>query len=547
MARIVTGIDVGLRGAKLLRGHTKGNSFRVTDFAFLPLSSAEIADGWQSLALPFKPAGARIGLTGRDVNIRYTRVPRVPDWQLRNLMRFEVEEIGDQSGSGVASDFNLLPQLPEVEGEDVVLLAMAREGLLEAHTAGVRAVGGSVEAFTPNAIALYNAFLRYGVVQDETVLLANIGYDNTDVVIVRGPDLVFARNLAGGSRLFEDALAQRLQVSAEKACEIKETLVDLDPAARPSEALAERARDATKGAAGQLLGLLQSTVLFCKSQIKVSSLKLDRVLVCGGGAALEGLPQYLASGMGVPVDLFDPFRVVDVSALAPEKQEELERYKLESVIALGLATMSADKQAFGIEILPAALARKRAFAERHLWMIAAGALALGWLGFDAWNTAQRLGVARKQAADLHSQVQRAEKTNLKTAALVAQNEQLATYADTLVRTAGSGEQLARALDQLEAHLPSEFWLTVLYTDFKADPELGVQRGDERPILHVEGRAREGTNSLSALYELFVHDLRAALPADAALRMRPTPNGASFKMDLTVFPKPGDPGKGAQEK
>src|SRR6187399_444568 len=280
MARIVTGIDLGLRNAKLLRGHAKGNSFRVTGFALLPLASREIPDGWAGLAAPFKAGSSRIGLTGRDVNIRYTRVPRVPDWQLRNLMRFEVEEIGDQSGSGVASDFNLLPQLPEVEGEDVVLLAMAREGLLDAHAAGVRSVGGTVEAFSPNAIALYNAFLRYGVVQDETVLLANIGYDNTDVVIMRGPDLVFARNLAGGSRLFEDALSQRLQVSSEKACEIKETLVDLDPAARPSEALAERARDAVKGAAGQLLGLLQSTVLFCKSQIKLSSLKLDRVLLC---------------------------------------------------------------------------------------------------------------------------------------------------------------------------------------------------------------------------------------------------------------------------
>src|SRR5260221_404677 len=209
MARIVTGIDLGLRNAKLLRGHTKGNSFRVTGFAVLPLESKEIADGWAGLAPPFKPGSARIGLTGRDVNIRYTRVPRVPDWQLRNLMRFEVEEIGDQSGSGVASDFNLLPQLPEIEGEDVVLLAMAREG--------------------------------------------------------------------------------------------------------------------------QLLGLLQSTVLFCKSQIKIASLKLDRVLLCGGGAALAGLPQYLQGGLAVPVEYFDPFRVVDSSGLAPAEQQELEQYKLEAV------------------------------------------------------------------------------------------------------------------------------------------------------------------------------------------------------------------------
>jgi Tfp pilus assembly PilM family ATPase len=547
MARLVSGIDLGLRNAKFLRGHAKGNSFRITDFAVLPLQSAEIADGWRGLAAPFKPGLARIGLSGRDVNIRYTRVPRVPDWQLRNLMRFEVEEIGDQSGAGVASDFNLLPQLPEIEGEDVVLLALARETLLEAHAAGVRACGGSAEAFTPNSIALYNAFLRYGVVQDETVLLANIGYDNTDVVIMRGPDLVFARNLVGGSRLFEDALAQRLQVSAAKACEIKETLVDLDPHARPGEALAERAREATKGAAGQLLGLLQSTVLFCKSQIKISSLKLDRVLLCGGGSALAGLPQYLQGGLSVPVEYFDPFRVVDMTALAPEQQQQLENYKLEAVVALGLATMSADKQAFGIEILPAALARKRALAERHAWMIAAGVLALGWLCFDAWNSSQRLELARKQAGELHTQVTRSENTHHKAEGLIAQNERLARYAGALEHTLGSGEQVARALDWLESHLPDEFWLTQMTSDWKSDPELRIPRGSERPVFSIAGRAREGTNSLAALYEAFIRNVRDRLPPGAGLNERLAATGARFTVDISAFSDPKPPAEAAAGK
>lgn len=540
MAKIVTGVDLGLRNAKFLRGHKKGNSFRVTDFGVLPLESAEIGAGWSGLAPPFKPGLSRVGLTGRDVNIRYTRVPRVPDWQLRNLMRFEVEEIGDQSGAGVASDFNLLPQLPEIEGEDVVLLAMARETLLEEHVAGLARCGGTVESFTPNAIALYNAFLRYGVVQEETVLLANIGFDNTDVVILRGPDLIFARNLAGGSRLFEDALAQRLQVSAGKACEIKETLVNLDPAARASEALAERARDAVKGAAGQLLGLLQSTVLFCKSQVKISSLKLDRVLLCGGGAALEGLPKYLHSGLGVPVEYFDPFRVVDTSALAPEKQQALEQYKLEAVVALGLASMATDAESWGIEILPARLAKKRAFAERHAWLIAAGVLAIGWLGYDAWNTSQRLAIARKNAGDASQKLARAEKTHRKTEELIAQNEKLAGYASDLEHAAGSGEELARVLDVLQQKLPADFWLTQLTSEYKADPELGIPRGSERPVLSLTGKAREGTNSLASLYEAFIRDLRGALPKEAALRERLASNGAKFTVDLSVFVGPVQP-------
>ena len=137
MARQVTGVDVGTRTARFLKGYYKGNTFHATGFSVSKDPGDSIESTWDSVELNFKPAAARVGITGREMNLRYTRVPRVPDWQLRRLMRFEVEEVGGTSGAAVASDFNLLPDLPEIEGEDVVLLAMAREDLLELHAAGL--------------------------------------------------------------------------------------------------------------------------------------------------------------------------------------------------------------------------------------------------------------------------------------------------------------------------------------------------------------------------------------------------------------------------
>lgn len=539
MARTVTGIDLGLRNARFLRGYAKGNTFHVTNFANVPLASAEITEGWSACELPFKPGASRVGVTGRDVNVRYVRVPRVPDWQLRNLMRFEVEEIGGQSGAGLASDFNVLPNLPEIEGEDVVLLAMARETLLAEHEAGLKALGGSLDAFTPNAIALYNAWIRYGVLQDETVLVANIGHDNVDVVISRGPDLLFARNLSGGSRLFEDAIAQRFGISSEKARELKEEQASLDPAAKHLDTNAERASRAILGAAGQLLSLLQSAVLFCKSQVKLTGLKLDRVVLCGGGAALDGLPKYLASGMSVPVEIFDPWRVVDTSALAEEERAELERFKLESVVALGLAAMASDPDAYGIEILTAKTRKQRAFVGQHVWLIAAGVLAAGYLGWDAWHTSRQLGTARDLARNTEQTYKRASETNRKALELVDQNAKLQKFANDLHALKGSGEQLARTIALLGNELPSDFWVTQIAASERADPELGIPRGDERPIVSVTGRAREGANSLSALYQAFVQNVRAKLPPNAALKERMGNTGDKFTLDLSCFaPPPG---------
>jgi len=537
MARTVTGVDVGLRTAKLLRGSWKGNTLRVTNFAVVPLKSREIAEGWAAVETGFKPTNARVGLTGRDVNVRYTRAPRVPDWQLRNLMRFEVEEIGEQAGAGVASDFNLLPPLPEIEGEDVVLLAMARENLLDAHLAGLTKLGGTLDAFSPNAVALYNAWLRFGVVGDETVLLANIGYDHVDVAIARGPDLLFARNLTGGSRLFEDALVQRLGIAADKAAEIKETFVTLDPAARFTDPNKEKASRAVLGAAGQLLSLLQSAVLFCKSQVKVSGLKLDRVLLCGGGAALAGLPKYLTSGLSVPVELFDPWRVIDTTALPADQAAELEDHKLEAVVALGLAAMACDPQAWSIEILPAKLRKKREFMEGPVWLAAAGVLALLYLGFDAVRTSGHLTAARARARQLDQEVKKVSQTHHKTEELELENARLAKTAELLFEAKGSGEQVARTIAAMEHALPDEFWITKLFTDLRSDPELRIPKGSDRPIVSMSGRAREGTTAIASQFAGFVQGLTKSLPPETVVRERPSPNGAKFDVDLCYFAPP----------
>src|SRR5262249_51899960 len=72
------------------------------------------------------------------------------------------------------------------------------------------------------------------------------------------------------------------------------------------------------------------------------------------------------------------------------------------------------------------------------------------------------------------------------------------------------------------------------TDFRALPELGIQRDNPRPILTIQGRAREGTNSLPQLYEQFLGKLRGQMPASAGLEQKPSPNGAKFTIDLSFF-------------
>jgi Tfp pilus assembly PilM family ATPase len=536
MARTSTGIDVGHSTAIAIKGQFKGGTFKVSGFAAEAVTPGKTDAAWKSLGSEFKLGGACIGLTGRDMNMRYVRVPRVPDWQLRKLMRFEVEDVGGQSGQEVASDFNLLPEFPEIDGEDVVVLAMAKESMLEEQGEGLALAGGKLESFAPNALALYNAWLRFGVIEGDTVMVANIGAENTDVIICRGPDLIFARNLSGGSKLFDEAIAQRFDVSLGKAEEVKIEYATLEPGARYENSNQEKASRAIAAAAGQLQSLLQSTVLFCKSQLKIQGLKIDRVALCGGGAALDGLPAWLSSTMGVPVELFDAFRMVEISGLSPEAADRLEEYKLESVTALGLATMASDPESFSVEILPSSMRKRREFWGGTAFLAGAGLLALGFLAWNAMDMSAQLTGLESDVSKLQRDLKRAQSTHNQTSELLVENARLEAETLDYQGLLGAGEQLARSLNVINKHMPEEYWLSRLESRWGFDPGLGIDRSQERPIIHLEGRARQGTNQMSLLHEAFVASLRSELPG-VNLWSAPKYDGSSFALDLTTLALP----------
>ena len=538
MARNMTALDVGAGSAVAVHGRFEKGSFRMAGFAAAEGGSS--ADAYGALELPFKPSAARVAISGKDLNVRYTRVPQVPDWQLRRLMRFEVAEVGDTSGTEVASDFNLLPTPPEADGEDIVLLAMARTSLLEEHEAGLEELGASLECFTPAAIGLYNAYLRHGVVQDDTVLLANVGQDCVDVVILRGPDLVFARNLSGGGRLFQEAVASQLGVQPAQAVRLVSEFADLRPGASHATPNHERVSRASSAAAGQLVSLLQSAVLFCKTQVKLPSLKLDRVLVTGGTARMAGLPEVLGAGLGVPVERFDPWAVVDTSALSPEEVDSLEAHRDEAVVALGLATMATDPDAYGLEIVPPALAARRELFGRKLWLIAAAVVAVTYLGFFAATSSSRATELQKQERVVRSQVAGKQRVDQKARELLEENARLVEEALELQRLLGTGEQLARTVEALGDHLPSDFWIERLEGRWGVDPELGVGDNVPRPLVLLKGALRQGAQAPIVQYQTLVESLEGDLPG---VRTNSAFDRDRFSIDLTTF---GDPVEQAPE-
>jgi cell division ATPase FtsA len=239
----------------------------------------------------------------------------------------------------------------------------------------------------PKGVAAYWCYRECGRLRpDETVVLVNIGHENTDVAIVRKGTLLFARNVAGGGKLLTDAIQQNVRVDFATAEKLKVSIGNLTPRgqAKYRDSREEKVANAMMQAGGHFVSAVNSSVMFAKAQTKVPECQVSRVVLMGGGSRLKGLPEYLESNLNLPVEVFDPMDSVDLAALSEEAQAALKQDQGGMAVALGLAQMAADEDAFRVAVLPEADRRRRRFKERTVFSIAAAAVAVASIAV-AWS------------------------------------------------------------------------------------------------------------------------------------------------------------------
>ena len=480
-----------------------------------------------------------VGLAGRDMVLRYSQVPPSPDWQLKNLMDLEIQDLAAQSGGELSADYNVLPIADEESGMETVLMALARNDALARMTTAVQGSGGSVGAFVPNCIALYNAYLKCGPIEDEAVVcLCNIGHETIDIALVKGTDLLFARNLSGGAKVFDDAIAGAFNVSERKAEQLKKDLLDLDPASRGRYASgqAEKVTMAAGGAAAMIVSAVQSSLAFCQSQTKIQGLSLDKVLVTGGAAAVRGVAGFLRESLRCTVELYDPFAACDLSGLPPEEAQSLEQSKAAAVIALGLAVGRLDDSLYSLEILPEAVKRNKRFLERTLFNIVAGLIAVAALGVGAYAAKERVAYAEGEQKKIAVKKNRLKSIDDEAQRLAEENQKKRELVAALAEKAVPLDGAIQTLRALRTSLPSELWVQQL----ELVKDLGQGQRGPRPIVQVTGAGKElGGAEIGQVYQDFNKKFRKLIPLeDKDIKATPMPDGRysfTFRIDFQREP------------
>ena len=323
------GIDIGCCAIKIIQTSGSAEKPEVTAVGFkniIGLAAPEISDALKSLSdeLLISCKNAAISVSGPSVIVRFISLPRMDEVSLKGAIRYEAEKFIPYNISDCTIDFQTLRN-DEKENKLNVLLVAAKKDFVRERMKLAEQAGFSVCVVDVDDFALANAFLhnRGAINPDKSYAILNIGAVFTNLSILKGGSIYFARDIAVGGNDFTSAIAKKCAVDQKTAEEFK-----LHP---PKEKYKD-VEDCVKGSFGDLLDEIKLSFGYYENQ---AGKGIDEVYVSGGSADIIGLEQMFDEALGSKPAVWNPMEAFGAIS-AEVDSSHLDKMKKSLAVAAGL-------------------------------------------------------------------------------------------------------------------------------------------------------------------------------------------------------------------
>ncbi len=345
--RQLVGLDIGSSSIKLVQLKEQRGRYVLQKFGVKALEPEVIVDGtvmdegrvvsaikelFDELRVKVKQVA--VSISGHAVIIKKISLPPMPDEELEGQVRLAAEQYIPFDINEVNIDFHVLPASGtegDEQGEMSVILVAAKKDKINELTELVKAAGLLPLVMDVDAFAIENMHaIGYPNEQEDTTALVNIGASVMNVNVIKAGVSLFTRDIPIGGNRYTEAIQRELGLSYEEAEEMKKG--------------GRRSGDnqaAVSGVIGSVNSEVASeiarTIDYFKSTMPDSD--VQHVLLCGGGAQVQGLLQELRDRMQAEVELANPFGEVDTSG-SDLDQAALNELAPVAAVGVGLALRS---------------------------------------------------------------------------------------------------------------------------------------------------------------------------------------------------------------
>ncbi len=313
-----TALDIGTNGVRVIQiqGTPKGPVIKAAGYhEFLRPPEAKgslpeeamimqvLNDLWQETKI--KERTVRLVISDPAIYIRHINIPRVGTHELQKAIRWQAEKFAPFSIEGASVDYQIVEKSAKGEENQMeIILVAVEKKIIDKYLNILKVVKLVPSTIDIAPFTVAKAVMRhYPVTKGHMALVIDIGHKTTSVVIVKADSLRLVRTIEIAGYHLTQAIAAVLPTEKSESEKIKKELnvaPEQPPAGETPVTLA------VKTVLQELLKEINRSLAYCEQEFMAE--RIEKVILCGGGAQLKGLDKFLNAALGLTVIVADPLK-----------------------------------------------------------------------------------------------------------------------------------------------------------------------------------------------------------------------------------------------
>jgi type IV pilus assembly protein PilM len=310
MANESFGLDIGRSFIKVVEVKTAGKKRILTAAANAPTPAGgiqtdaplELKKVTDAIKAVVKTSGVKtnkcnVSIVESQVVTRLIQMPNLTDRELSSAINWEADQYIPLPLKEVNLRYEVISRPSDGKGGKMdVLLVAAPKRVIEKYIRLVADSGLQLEAIETESTSLVRAL---ATLADLPLIIVSMGAVSVELVLARNAKVLFTRSILGGGYGLTRAIMAEFNMNQTQAERYKHAYGVLENQLGGKVAAA-------------LKPLLEVIVLEILKALEYSRSHLvgtlfDRIIICGGGAYLPGLSEYLNQRTSLVVSLGDPW------------------------------------------------------------------------------------------------------------------------------------------------------------------------------------------------------------------------------------------------
>lgn len=310
MAAHLFGLDIGRTFIKVVQVEGPANKMKLVAASSLPTPGeglkTEIKSQLKQVAEAIKICVKNSKINGNNCAVslvesqavtRLIELPNLTDKELSAAINFEADQYIPLPIKDVNLRYKVITRPgPDTGGKMKVLLIAASKRVIEKYLEVVKIAGLNLRAIETESSALARALASPS---DPSSLIVSMGAVSTDLVLVSGGNVYFTRSVATGGLSLTRAIMAEFNLTLNQAEQYKMSYGILE------DKLSGKIASTLKPILDLVITEILKAIEFTRTHL--GEQQLYRIIICGGGAYLPGLAEYITEKTSVEVSLGDPW------------------------------------------------------------------------------------------------------------------------------------------------------------------------------------------------------------------------------------------------